>query len=402
MVEKLSLFQFKENEISEILNDAKTIVERNRFISLRFTSLQNQDTMKYIEKFSDLEELYLNFCNLTSLPSEFKKLQRLKLLDISGNKFLEIPKILRELPNLETLVMRGNDSDGISITGLQYIINISVLDLGETKISIKDCPEFPKLVELNLSSTGIKDISNICKIKSLEVLYLNMLFLTFLPETIGNLSNLTYLELCFEEGIKFPESFKNLVNLKELIVFGASNFIMPEFFAELQQLERLDFIECNQVKNLPTNIGKLTHLKIIDIEDSEIQKIPESICNCLNLEKLNLSYGTIKSLPKNFSKLINLRELDLSHNQIQELPVNFGKLKKLEKLSLGDNLIERLPEDFGELTNLTYLNLEYMPKLIYYPKSFTNLVNLKRLIFSSGDYEKPFWLIEFLNKFEDI
>lgn len=82
----------------------------------------------------------------------------------------------------------------------------------------------------------------------------------------------------------FSESFKNLVNLKELFVLGASNFIIPELFAELQQLEILDFIKCYHVKNLPTNIGKLTNLRILIAEDSAITKISESICNCLKLE----------------------------------------------------------------------------------------------------------------------
>ena len=45
-------------------------------------------------------------------------------------------------------------------------------------------------------------------------------------------------------------------------------------------------------------------------------------------------FDNIKSIPKNIGKLVHLKNLDLSYNQIETLPSSFKKLVNLKYLDL--------------------------------------------------------------------
>jgi hypothetical protein len=109
------------------------------------------------------------------------------------------------------------------------------------------------------------------------------------------------------------------------------------------------------ITKLPDSIGKLIHLRYLDLSTTNIKRLPNSICKLCNLQILNLSNcWFLVAFPRDMHKLINLLHLDFAETKIMEMPTNLGKLKCLQTLTKfivskhGGYGIEEL----GKLTNL--------------------------------------------------
>ncbi|KAG5539129.1 hypothetical protein RHGRI_019623 [Rhododendron griersonianum] len=87
-------------------------------------------------------------------------------------------------------------------------------------------------------------------------------------------------------------------------------------------------------EELPYSIGKLIHLRFLDLSYSRITQLPEFVCTLYNLETLLLSNcRSLTTLPVDLGKLISLRRLDLSKTSLKEMPVNISRLKDLQRLT---------------------------------------------------------------------
>ncbi len=112
-----------------------------------------------------------------------------------------------------------------------------------------------------------------------------------------------------------------------------------------------------QLKELPTTIGKLPKLEILNLEDNKLTALPASIGELKTLKVLNLSqnYG-LKTLPA-MEKLLCLEELDLTYTDIATLPESFFELPNIKKvvtlqseLDRDTAMIRRLMEAFPNAT----------------------------------------------------
>jgi len=115
--------------------------------------------------------------------------------------------------------------------------------------------------------------------------------------------------------------------------------------------------------DIPTELFKLTHQQILNLNDNQIDIIPDSIANLTNLEVLGLSGNKIKIIPDSLGNLKNLKLLNLSDNHVSAISDSFSNLTHLTLLNLSDNQITALPDSFRTLTNLTHLFLHGNPDL---------------------------------------
>ena len=83
------------------------------------------------------------------------------------------------------------------------------------------------------------NVEDICNLSNLEVLYLNDLGLTLLPDAIGNLTSLKELHLWGNELKTLPDSIRNLQNLRVINISGNGFTAVPEPLLTLPQLRRV-------------------------------------------------------------------------------------------------------------------------------------------------------------------
>uniref|UniRef100_A0A0D9XQA8 NB-ARC domain-containing protein n=1 Tax=Leersia perrieri TaxID=77586 RepID=A0A0D9XQA8_9ORYZ len=201
--------------------------------------------------------------------------------------------------------------------------------------------------------------------KYLHVLDLSECSIQKLPDSIGHLKQLRYLNAPKVQQRIIPNSVTKLLKLIYLSLRGSSVIMtLPESIGEMEALLYLDLSGCSGIQELPVSFSKLKKLIHLDLSNcSHVTGVSESLVSLTKLEYLNLSSQSshIKRLPEAWSSFINLKYLNLAgFENLEELPTSFGNLKSLMHLDLSNcRQVKGIPEAFGGLTKLQYLNLSY-------------------------------------------
>lgn len=132
-----------------------------------------------------------------------------------------------------------------------------------------------------------------------------------IPDDIGNLSHLRELTFTFyvgNEATIIPESIGQLTNLTSLTLIGPNIFgCIPMSIGNLRQLEKLDIDDTNVSGSIPESIGNLTKLNYLYICFNPLLKgseIPSSFGNLSNLKLLSLrNNGLAGNVPETVMKL---------------------------------------------------------------------------------------------------
>lgn len=142
-----------------------------------------------------------------------------------------------------------------------------------------------------------------------------------LPPEIGNLSNLTFLNLEFNHLSSLPPEIGNLSNLRHLDLWS------------------------NSLTSLPPEIGNLSSLRLLELADNNLTTLPPEIGDLSNLTVLRLMDNNLRSLPPEIGSLTSLTYLDLWGNNLSSIPLEIGNLSNLTQLDLDLNNIESLPPE---------------------------------------------------------
>lgn len=188
--------------------------------------------------------------------------------------------------------------------------------------------------------------------------------LSLTRKKIANIEGIQYfihlesLDLSDNQIDTIPETMNQLTQLKNLILKNNRSLKeLPDSIGELPQLSHLD-LAWSSLTKLPTSIGDLSKLKKLTIEWNHLTSLPTTIGNLSELEELNARSNEIKSLPTSIGQMTNLKRLSVDENQLTSLPETIGSLSNLEELFLGDNQLTSLPSSFVHLTDLWMLGLE--------------------------------------------
>lgn len=190
--------------------------------------------------------------------------------------------------------------------------------------------------------------------------------LQHLPAQIGKLVNLKILEIhCLKNLDDLPFEIGQLINLEKIDIDNGNgcqmNISIPPSIGQLQKLKELILYGAIDPRDISNHAS---------INPSKLKKLPSEIGNLKNLEVLNLGRNGIQEVPMQIQFLSNLRILKIDYNNIIEIPSFFSKLKKLEELDLTGNQNIKLPDALSELKNLK----------IYMKNNSLKIVDQKKLI----------------------
>ncbi|XP_024017734.1 putative disease resistance protein RGA4 [Morus notabilis] len=115
------------------------------------------------------------------------------------------------------------------------------------------------------------------------------------------------------------------------------------------------------IKTLPKSLGKLSHLRFLDLSFSAIVELPSSITELYYLQTLKLRQCTsLLSLPANLQNLINLRHLEIGGcEKLTHMPRGIGELSSLQSLDrfiVANNKSSESAAGFDELSKLNNLH----------------------------------------------
>ncbi len=174
---------------------------------------------------------------------------------------------------------------------------------------------------------------------------------------IGYLKSITELSVAKCSVEEIPSEIFHCKKLKRLDLLKAFDLKkLPENIGELKELEYID-VALTSIENIPESIGNLKNLKYFYGSATSIASIPESIGNCEGLIILDLHSTDIKKIPESVTNLKNLKSLDLGYTKVTSLPENIGALSQLVRLDLFRLDLRRLPQSTKNLVKLEYLNV---------------------------------------------
>jgi Leucine-rich repeat (LRR) protein len=313
---------------------------------------------------------------LQDIHQQFPRATSLQLELISGVYKTSIPPTIEQLDDLESIVLIGPHVYGhipLQVCGLR---NLKVLSLQYTAItrfergfSIANLRELQTLIIENnpqwvFSATDIlEDVSQ--PGSALTTISLNpRVIIRYrhdrgehemrIPETIGNLQQLTSLTLhnCQLKG-PIPHSLFTLHNLQTLRI-SRSNFrcALQEDIGNFQRLTELELQNCEMTGPIPASICQLSLLEKLNLRGNGFEgSLPENIGNLGHLTDLNAEFcGLSGAIPESIGRLTNLRNLDLRSNQLTGgVPQGFRSLTNLQHLSLGGNNLTEGGENLKDL-----------------------------------------------------
>ena len=303
--------------------------------------------------------------------------------------------------NERKLRLQGMGLTDEDIEPLQYMVNLTYLDLRENKITDLSALEpLTELRSLNLRQNEISDLSPLAGMTQMEELQLsggsgnngNAGISDLSP--LANMKNLTYLSLPPGSAISDLSPLAELTSLTEISFDGSWGNSVSNGISDLTPLAGLTNLESLRIlvsgvedlsplENL-TNltelqlygtfgqadlspIASLTNLKSLELQRSgnSASGLTAEDLSCLSgmtkLQSLRLDMGQLKSL-SGMEGLTELKECYLYGNlSFTDLSPLAG-LTKLQQLQISPNGSNTNPyiEDFSPLANLTQLQSLYL------------------------------------------
>ncbi|CAB9511614.1 Leucine Rich Repeat [Seminavis robusta] len=251
-----------------------------------------------------------------------------------------------------------------------------------------------KLTRLALSATNIAGSfpTEFGKLQSLQLLQLYMTPIHgHIPSEIGRLCKLSTLFVGRNDLTgSVPGELYRLPGLQSLSIDECPGLetenILQEVIRNAMQLRILGLSSRSSgaVMSIPSELGKLTELRRLSLEDWIIQgTIPTELGQLTKLASLDLHGNSISGiLPREVFELTDLTYIDVGSNQLQSTlpPVLFSKLTQLHFLQLNNNQFGgSIPSEVGLASNLKNLGLQTTALSGTLPTELLALKNLKFL-----------------------
>uniref|UniRef100_K4D156 Disease resistance R13L4/SHOC-2-like LRR domain-containing protein n=1 Tax=Solanum lycopersicum TaxID=4081 RepID=K4D156_SOLLC len=106
---------------------------------------------------------------------------------------------------------------------------------------------------------------------------------------------------------------------------GGENLSQVRYFGWDSPSDQIDKINDSGIQELSDKIGKLIHLRYLDLSDTKITTFPHSICEIYNLQTHRFyKFGSLLALPYEMGNMISLQHIYFCSRS--QTPLNMGQL----------------------------------------------------------------------------
>ncbi|KAJ9077683.1 cysteinyl-tRNA synthetase [Entomophthora muscae] len=303
-----------------------------------------------------LRELRLSRCELHAIPDCVKVLPALEALDLSSNRIKTIGNTKIEgLRRLKTLML-GNNRIEVLPLHFAELSMLTSLNLSNNRFSLFPVAicQLVQLVHLDISFNEIRHLPpSIGQLKHLrQLLLISNRIAGALPPAMLHLTQLRELDLR-KNQINNLDVLHSLPNLEFLLCDYNSLSSLALNFQYLRDLH----ISKNSITQLLPPQSALPSLATLNLSFSKLVSLPEGLFDVLpNLEEVVLDSNRLVALPSSIGTLTRLRILNCSNNELSALASEVSNLSSLKVLDLHDNNISVLPPEIWELSSLSTFN----------------------------------------------
>ncbi|XP_032838231.2 DISP complex protein LRCH3 isoform X3 [Tyto alba] len=248
---------------------------------------------------------------------------------------------------------------------------------GTLSLSGRKLRDYPRASAANhdLSDTTQADLSRnrlselpaeACHFVSLESLNLYQNCIRYIPEAVLNLQSLTFLNISRNQLSTLPVHLCSLP-LKVLIASNNKLVSIPEEIGQLRQLTELD-VSSNEIQTIPPQIGNLESLRDLNVRRNNLVRLPEELAE-LPLIRLDFSCNKITTIPVCYRNLRHLQTITLENNPLQSPPaqicikgkIHIFKYLNIEACKIAPDLpdYDRRPMGFGSCHEELYSGRPY-------------------------------------------
>lgn len=174
-----------------------------------------------------LEILDLSNNQLTSLPKEFAKLKKLKIIFASNNCFETLPEVLGQCDNLEMVGFKSNNINQVPRNSLPTKLRWLILTDNRIEVLPDSLGERPRLQKLALAGNRLTSLpSTLSQLRNLELVRISANNLTECPDQLLRLPKLAWFAFA---GNPFSRS---QVDLESVPLLSTSSFILHDMLGQ--------------------------------------------------------------------------------------------------------------------------------------------------------------------------
>jgi len=144
-----------------------------------------------------------------------------------------------------------------------------------------------------------------------------------------------------------PPQLGLLTALTTLILNNNELTALPQQLGVLNKLRNLEAAS-NKLCELPASLSELTQLQVVDFSGNQLRSL-SPLAELHELVSVKVGSNLISELPLAWENLQHMTTLAAPNNTLAVAPVGLGELQMLVSLDLGYNQIQQIPIELGKL-----------------------------------------------------